>query len=214
VAAIYHLAMVLLVMWAVVALLIAGYIWFVVWRLRIERRKKEMRTSEPAQTTSASPAPAATSLRARLEAQGALPPLDGPEPLATPEPLVMPSTLGVAPTPTAGRTVTDLLTGIRLPEDLVPITLMEPRSDITERVAFASDAGADAKRVGTAFADELQRLGYEVTASGADQLAATRGDDHLQCQLHVDAHYAELGGKRAFPAVPESSVVVEVWIPF
>ena len=186
--------MVLLAMWALVVLLIAGYIWFMVWRLRMERRKKELRADEPTKT----------GLAARLAEQGALPPLE-------PATLVAPP---AAQATSARASIADLLAGIRLPEDLVPITMMEPRGDITERVAFASDPGADAKRVGTAFADELQRLGYTVTASGADQLAATRADDNLLCQLHVDAQYAEIGGKRAFPAVPDNAVVIEVWIPF
>jgi hypothetical protein len=220
--------MVLLATWTVVALLIGGYIWFVVWRMRMEKRKKEVGTSRAKRPAE----PLQTGLAARLKEQGALQPLEPYEPTPSPFPSPgqaatpstpspsspsSPSMFGVAPTPppvTAGPSVAELLSGIRLPEDLVPITMMEPRGDIVERVAFASDPGADPKRVGTAFADELQRLGYTVAASGEDQLAATRGTDHLLCQLHVDARYAEIAGKRAFPAVPDNAVVIEVWIPF
>jgi hypothetical protein len=201
---IYDLAMVLFVMWSLVALLIAGYIWFVVWRLRLDRRKKEAAAGGPTPYARATPSAPRAPSAADLPST------------PTDEPLRVPRLSDLAPLPSESATpasVADLLQGIRLPHDLVPITMMAPRAEVGERVAFVTE-GVDPAEVGTAFTEELERLGYEITPMGADRIAAARGDDRLVCQIHLDARYAEVGGKRAFPAVPDGSVVVEVWLPF
>jgi hypothetical protein len=188
--------------WTCVGLIIAGYIWFVVWRYRAEQRKKA--------------AKAAAELKERSVLAATPVPATGVTPAptaATPEPVVIPQ-----PDPTPDvvekpiQTVAELLSGIQLPHDLVPITMMAPRDQIGDRVAFSTD-GIPADAVGKAFGDELERLGYTITPTDEARIRADRGSDHLLCQVHLDARYAILGDRRAFPAVPDGSVVVEVWIP-
>jgi hypothetical protein len=114
--------------------------------------------------------------------------------------------------PVADATVAELLSGISLPNDLVPLTTIGPRTGAGDRVAFWTDR-APAEIVGPAFADELERLGYGVSTLDAQSLSAVRDGDRLLIVIHPDGAVANVGGQLAFTSVPENSVVIEVWVP-
>jgi hypothetical protein len=239
--------------YVVAGLLVAGYIWFMVWRLRVDRQKKAAKEAEKLSgeaTTAAkldrilkggdpgapagpgAPAPIATPLPA---AQPAAAPEPEPEPEEEEE--IQPAVLAAAaaaaaeaphpqpagpadsatadPMPAASSngnapSVTESLAGIRLPNDLVPLTTLTERPGVGDRVAFWTNrAGADA--VGKDFAAELMRLGYAVRWIEGRTLAADRDGYRLIAVVHADADKTMIDAKPAFTSVPEESVVVEVW---
>jgi hypothetical protein len=201
--------MVLVAMWGTVLLLIAGYIWFVVWRLRVERRKKEKEAASSPSMPMPMPTLAPEPERAPQPERAAAPERAPSEPsnvfLAASAAPVAPAAASVGP-----RTVVELLAGIKLPHDLAPITMMAPRPDVRDRIAFETE-GVAGEVVGAAFGAELERLGYMLTPLDATLVAADRGGDQLRCKIHVDASLAEIGKNKAFPAVPDGAVVIEVW---
>jgi len=193
---------VLVITWVLVGLVVAGYIWFVVWRVRAERRKKaaEAATQEPV----------IAALRAT--ATDARPSGAAMDPSPMPLPPVAPPSGPAAETGTpADQTVVAALSGIRLPGDLVPLTTMAPRFGVGDRIGFWTNR-TPAEIVGPAFAAELERLGYEVSPIDATSLAAHRADTRLVVVTHPDGLLATIDDKPAFPSVPERSVVVETWL--
>jgi hypothetical protein len=195
--------------YALVGLVVAAYIWFVAWRVRAERRKKaaEAAAEAPAKAALRSP-----DLDAPLASMPAF--LPSAAPLAAPLAASPGAPTSISPVATraAPLTVVQALAGIRLPADLVPLTTMAPRVGAGDRVAFWTDA-APVEVVGPAFATELERLGYEVSARDIVTLAAKRDGAHLIVVIHPDALLATIDDKRAFPSVPERAVVVEAWLP-
>jgi hypothetical protein len=204
--------LVIVVTWIVAGLVVAAYIWFVVWRFRVERRKKEAQDvtdaamsdaiaktaakldAEPSPTTSSAPTSAPASPR----------PVEAPMPAVT-APVV-------ADTPPRDATVAGCLSGIALPHDLVPLTTIAARPAVGDRVAFWTDR-APAEIVGPAFASELERLGYTVIPMDERTLSAQRGADRLLVVIHPDGSRAVIGDQVAFSTVPEHSVVIEAWLP-
>ena|GEM_PF-3984033 len=208
---------VLVVTWVLVGLVVAGYIWFVVWRFRVDRRKKaaaeavESPLRQQLATFGSAPAPSAAPV-APVDPVAPAAPVD-PAPAEAAAPAA-PAAVAPAPAPPPGdgvATVAAALSGITLPHDLVPLTTMAPRPNVGDRVAFWTGA-APAEVVGPAFADELERLGYTVTPVDLTTLAAVRDDTRLMVVLHPDGPAALLGEGRAFPTVPERAVVVETWL--
>jgi hypothetical protein len=202
---------VLLLTWVLAGLVVAAYIWFVVWRFRVERRKKaaeavsDAAMSEAIAKTAQQAAPAnAPTARSSSTAPSSPPPSVG-------APTVSSGT--VAPVvPVTEATVAGHLAGIALPHDLVPLTTILTRPAVGDRVAFWTDR-APVEIVGPAFAEELERLGFTVTAIDERTLSVHRGDDRLLVMIHPDGSKAVIGDQLAFSTVPEHSVVVEVWVP-
>jgi hypothetical protein len=194
---------ILLVTWVLVGVVVAAYIWFVVWRVRAERRKKAAQAAADAPLKAALQSP-------DLDAPAAAAPSPAPAPVA---PASVPTpAAAAAPVATQSRlTIVQALSGIQLPNDLVPLTTMAPRLGVGDRVAFWTDA-APAEVVGPAFAGELERLGYEVTPRDLVTLVAQRDDIRLTVVLHPDALLATIDDKPLFPSVPERAVVVEAWL--
>lgn len=184
--------------WVMVAVVIGLYVLFVVWRVRVDRRKKAMLTdSDSAQSSAiARAASAVLPTDPPARASGVVDPL--------------PPQSGAATT-SAASTVADALRGIKLPSDLAPLTTMAPRGGVGDRVAFWTTVPAEI--VGPAFGDELERLGYTVSSLDEHTLAAQRDDTRLIAIIHPDAPRATVGDQVAFESVPELSVVIEVWIP-
>jgi hypothetical protein len=187
---------VLLITWTLAAIVVGAYIWFVVWRFRVDRRKKAAQDVE------------ATAMSERIERTvqrmtASAPPAPSP----TDSPPTSPTTF-----PVEERTVAASVAGISLPNDLAPLTELAPRSGAGDRVAFWTDR-APAEIVGPAFADELERLGYTVSSLDERMLSAVRGDDRLSVAIHPDGRDATIAGQTAFTSVPENSVVIEVWVP-
>jgi hypothetical protein len=209
--------------WALVGVVVAAYILFVVWRFRAERRKKE--AEEAAQAP----------MRAALHS----PDLGAPSASPSPPVAAAPSTAPVAAAASAARaepsalvatkpaeaapeaapggsprvtTVAAALAGIRLPADLSPLTTMTPRVAVGDRVAFWTNT-VPAEIVGPAFADELVRLGFDVETTDVSTLHAERDDAQLTVVLHPEGLLATIDDQPAFPSLPERAVVVEIWLP-
>lgn len=221
---------VLVLTWVVAGLVVAAYVWFMVWRVRVDRRKKQAKAIED---SAMSDTIAKTVERLeRLERGAAVTEPPPPLPTRRRPSSASTDTLSAAPTPasapsaapaatgatpaahpgSAGATVADRLAGISLPHDLVPLTTMAARSATGDRVAFWTDR-APVEVVGPAFADELERLSYDITTLDAQSLAAKRGTDHLMVVIHPDGPAAIVEGRVAFSSVPERAVVIEVWVP-
>jgi hypothetical protein len=194
---------VLVVTWVLVGVVLAGYVWFVVWRVRVERRRKE--AAEQAEL------PAKAALRTTLVDVPSTPTSATPVTEA-PAPAVSATAPPTATTPAASAaTVAQALAGIQLPADLAPLTTMAPRLGVGDRVAFWTDT-APIEIVGPAFTSELERLGYSVTPVDRSMLAADRDGTRLTVVLHPEGLLAYIDDKLAFTSVPERSVVVEIWI--
>jgi hypothetical protein len=188
--------------WVAVGLVVAGYVWFIVWRVRAEKRKKaaDAKAEQPMKDALRSPV------------------LDAPRAVVAPPslPPEMRATVATEAKPQTGAkprtTVIEALSGIHLPCDLVPLTTMAARPGVGDRVAFWTDA-APAETVGPAFAAELERLGYDVEAKDEARLHVRREDTDVVVVVHPDPLLATIGDKPAFPSVPERAVVVETWLP-
>jgi hypothetical protein len=195
-------------MYFVVAIVIGLYVLFVVWRLRVDRRKKA--AGAPKSTL---PDSTLADREARVLGTAArLSPETPVTPMVTPP---TPAPEGPAPPRPSGpmvSTVAELLAGIRLPNDLAPVVDMAPRTGVLDRVAFATSS-APAETLGPAFTAELERLGFTVTPTAYDTLEIERGADLARVVIHPVGHRAAVEGQIGFPYVREGSVVVEVWIP-
>jgi hypothetical protein len=193
---------VLVVTWVMAGLVVGLYIWFVVWRVRVDRRKKAGDVDTAARMTSA------IDRAARVAAEVAD---ERREPVATATAAPLTTAPSIVTAPPAA-TLASVLTGITLPNDLVPLSTLIERQGVGDRVAFWTKE-APAEIVGPAFADELERLGFTVTSLDAQTLAAHRGEDRLVVVIHPDGPAATIADRLAFTTVPEMSVVVEVWLP-
>ena len=191
---------VLALTWTFAGLVVAAYIWFVVWRLRVDRRKKaaEQMTDDTMSDVIARTAQ-------RLSSVTPAEPATSAEPVAA-------TPFAVATAPRSDATVADLVAGIALPHDLVPLTTIAPRAAVGDRVAFWTDR-APAEVVGPAFATELERLGYTMIPLDERTASAQRDHDRLVVTIHPDGDKALVAGQLAFTSVPEGSVVIEVWVP-
>jgi hypothetical protein len=102
--------------------------------------------------------------------------------------------------PGAGRpVVADLVTGIALPCDLVPVV----DGDLDPHRAVFAATGHTPAEIGTALTGELERLGFAVRATGEAEVVAERSGSELRVRVHADGH-------RAHPAAPRHSVVAEL----
>jgi hypothetical protein len=114
--------------------------------------------------------------------------------------------------PPPAATVAELLTGIRVPDSLAPLTDLLPRVDVVDHIAFIATA-VPAEQVAPEFTLELQRLGFTTTFEGYDTMRITRGPDVAMVAVHSDAGQLRIDGRLVFPSAPPLSTVVEVWIP-
>jgi hypothetical protein len=102
--------------------------------------------------------------------------------------------------PAAG--VADALVGIRMPCQLVPLV----DRLATDRIAL-STTGYPAEVVGTALADELERLGYVLKPLTDHELIATRGGT----ELHLRLQRPDIDGRHLdHPTARADAVVVEI----
>lgn len=107
--------------------------------------------------------------------------------------------------------VADILEGITMPCDLVPLTSTVGDEDLStaKRVVFFTN-GHPAPRVGSALADELARLGMEVESSDASGAVATNEAGCVELTIYANPETVQAGNGPAFPTAPNDSVVVEI----
>jgi hypothetical protein len=218
----------LVLSWALVVAAVAGYVAFVVRRLRARRAANDERTAVASGADSVEERLARTiATAARLT--GEPPKFDVTDPPATVSAPVAPPpstpTAGdavdlsslpppvppqTAPPPMHTVTVADVLRGIELPNDLAPLTTMAPRVGAADRVAFWTNTSVPAV-VAPAFLDALRAIGCEIAPLGADTFAVERDGAHAFINVYADGRAAVIDGKPAYPSVPENAFVVEVW---
>jgi hypothetical protein len=110
--------------------------------------------------------------------------------------------------PAAERvSVAAALTGVRLPDDLVPLVREGTQLD-PHHVTFISSTGSAAS-IGRHLGDELERLGYEVRSETDVVAVATKGAVSLRVTLHPDAGTERVDGVARYPTAAPGSVVVE-----
>ena len=107
------------------------------------------------------------------------------------------------------RALTDMLDGIELPYDLVPVTAVVEDPD---RHLIFLTTHSNAEEVGTRFADELIRLGFEFTPVGLDQAIAKRGDDTVSMTIVPKADEVNDANGRRYGAAGIGDVALELWI--
>ncbi len=107
------------------------------------------------------------------------------------------------------RTLAELLAGINVPNDLVPIV---PEGGGIDPTTASLITDAPAAEVGKGVADELERLGFELKVLGATDMVARRGDDLLSVSLVLAPHEPDETGQRRFPTAKQGDVVVDFWV--
>lgn len=140
-------------------------------------------------------------------ADGAAP--DGPTPDLGSEPGTDHPT---TPPPTAtvrATTLPELLAGITLPHELVPLTQAGVRIDLSTHVVV-STTKASAPVVRDGLTDELERLGYTVEQESMLTLVATGPRGRVTADVHADASAVQDAGTPRFPTAAAGSVVVEL----
>ncbi len=170
-------------------------------------------TGSTAASSSSAPTIESPATRATEPAEGSGPASTSPEtlpgggPMVTGPGAVGASTERVAPPP--DKTLAELLAGIDVPNDLVPIV---PEGGGNDRSTASLITDAPAAEVGKGVADELERLGYELKVLGSTEILARRGDDFLSVSLVLDPESPDEGGRRRFPTAKEGDVVVDFWV--
>jgi hypothetical protein len=198
---------ILVATWGAAVVVVLLYVLFVVWRVRVHRQRRTPKAADAATATHDDRLARALDAAARISGQT-------PQPTSAPTstPVVHEAPLApVAPPQAPSLTsVAEVLAGIRLPNDLAPLTTMAPRVGAGDRVAFWTDE-AGAEVVGPAFIDELRRIGCEVTQIDMMSFAATRDGTRAIVLFHPDGRLARIDDALAFPSVP-AAVVVEIWL--
>lgn len=111
---------------------------------------------------------------------------------------------------TARAPVARLLQGISMPCDLAPVIGEDApvRAGVGLHVAF-STAGTGPSEVGRSLGDELERLGFSLESVSDTQVEATRSDGTLLVSLLTKPAEVKREGRKAYPALPPRSIVVE-----
>ncbi len=109
----------------------------------------------------------------------------------------------------SGATVAELVQGIMMPAELVPLTHAGPTGG--DHVVFVSTT-ADSADVGPALADALEEIGLSIEPVSANEIVATReGQGSMHAAIHITPHTVLRNGGPAFPTASPESVVVELW---
>lgn len=105
----------------------------------------------------------------------------------------------------------ETLIGIEMPCELVPVTELGPcrPADVhRERLVMATTT-AGAGELAARLADELRRIGLDVTPIDAHICVARRRDHALELRVHEFPDRVHVGPAAAFPTVPDGAVVAE-----
>jgi hypothetical protein len=178
------------------------WIWVVVSLVLFPRRRIATRAArEVAEADEASRVDELIDVpeKAPEPAMAAAPAVVTPPPSPMPDPVVDRSPKREVPA--AG--IAEALVGIRMPCDLVPLVFDRLATD---RITL-STVGFPAEAVGTALADEVERLGYVVRPLSDTEVIATRGVTELRLTITppgIDGRHVH------HPQARDDSVVVEI----
>ena len=110
---------------------------------------------------------------------------------------------------TGSRPLTDLLDGIELPYDLMPVTSAVEDPD---RHLILLTTHSNAGEVGKRFADQLEGIGFELETVEFDQAIAQRNGDVISMKIVADADRVESGDGPRYGAAGRGDVALELWI--
>ena len=128
----------------------------------------------------------------------------------TPPPTTVDAAHSEPPTSLSGApTLPELLAGITLPHELVPLTQLDADIDLSSHIIVATEK-ARAEVVRDGLVDELERLGYEIEHETMMHLIATGPRGRVLIDVHPDGPRATEAGVARFPTALEGSVVVEL----
>jgi hypothetical protein len=117
------------------------------------------------------------------------------------------------PTPPAGArraALPELLAGITLPHELVPLTQSDVAIDLASHIGVHTRK-ASAEVVTSAMCAELEKLGYDVERESMLKVRASGDRGTVLVEVHPDGARVLDGTARRFPTATEGSVVVELW---
>lgn len=158
----------------------------------------------------APPPPAPDDDTFRIEEALATPPVDDDPVSGTPTGDHASPPEGTIPGATsATATLPELLAGITLPHELVPLTQINVAVDLATHVVVATEK-ANAETVATGLTEELERLGYEVQRESMTKLTAVGSRGIVRVEIHPDGAGVHDGGARRFPTAADHMVVVEL----
>ncbi len=193
---------------------------FVMWRVRVHRRRREaeegratndslssdatLRPTRPAPTVS-DPPPAAA------EPVPHPPTRPAPEVNRDPTPPIEPAAPPPPASPGRPATVLDAVQGIALPHDLVPHPDAAPRPAAVDRVALTGSMISEEDLI-DGLTGALTDLDYEITWAEAEGLAR-KGPAELRVSVYTSPRTSLIDGVPAFPLAVEGAVVVDFWIP-
>lgn len=107
-------------------------------------------------------------------------------------------------------TLPDLLAGVTLPHELVPLTQVGVAVDIATHVVVSTRKAAY-EVVASGLTAELDRLGYEVERASMTELIARGERGTVRVVIHPDGANVHDAGIRRFPTVEDHTVVVELF---
>jgi len=207
-------------------LLVLFYLWvalsvvILVYRLVTRRRRSPRTRVVKASDLEVRPAsPSTVTVSPPLAPPEAVPPTGAPAsgaadgegpamaPAAPAPPAASPAAPGADDGPAAS--LMEALAGIRLPCDLLPMTVVEGRT-LGPRELLLVTSGYTGAEVGRALGDAVAALGYSVTPLGSDRALAARGRDEITITIHDRPDTVLAGRRPAFPTAGAGSVVVEL----
>lgn len=109
-----------------------------------------------------------------------------------------------------GATLPELLAGITLPHELVPLTQVGVSIDLATHVVVATQK-APYEVVVEGLTTELERLGYGVDRSSMTELLASGERGIVKVLVHPDGSTVTDAGLPRFPTAEEHTVVVELF---
>jgi hypothetical protein len=105
------------------------------------------------------------------------------------------------------RSLAEALDGVAMPCDLAPLMGTGPLDP--RQVAFFT-TGHEAAAVGSALADEFERLGFAITPEDDRSIRAARDADVVRARLASAALDSEAVMTELHPSAPEDALVVEL----
>ncbi|MGI9595598.1 MAG: hypothetical protein ACR2QK_05540, partial [Acidimicrobiales bacterium] len=97
---------------------------------------------------------------------------------------------------------------VDLPFDLSPT--IGGVADPAHHAVFLSPHG-DPADIGTAFSDELAKLGFTIEPAGLDEALAIRDRQVISLRITPEAGLVSAGGRPRFPTATSTDVALEVW---
>jgi hypothetical protein len=162
----------------------------------------------PGAPIDASVLPLEPAVAAALEAEGKLAPAGGSSIDADAAAAAGRSGLFAGEDRPVARPLSEMISGIALPCDLMPLVSLDQAEVVGLHATFAT-SGHPASTVGRSLGDELERLGFTLRSTAENEVVARRGRDQIRVTIHARPDLLERDEVKVFPTTEEGDVVVE-----